>query len=86
MRKLDPRGRRSGETSDFGRPELADTTPKRLLRAQVRRRLTPRSSTRVVELAPTPPFHFDSTLHKPDHFPSADNEWQPGVRWQRCQN
>jgi hypothetical protein len=42
----------------------------------------PLSSTRVIELEPTPPFHFDSTLHKPDHFPSADNEWQPGVRWQ----
>ena len=31
---------------------------------------------------PTLPFHFDSSLHKPDHFPSTDNRWQPGVRWQ----
>jgi len=35
-----------------------------------------------VELVPTAPFRFDATLHKPDHFPSADNAWQPGVRWQ----
>jgi 3-methyladenine DNA glycosylase/8-oxoguanine DNA glycosylase len=21
-------------------------------------------------------------MHKPDHFPSADNEWEPGIRWQ----
>ncbi|MDD1713401.1 MAG: hypothetical protein LUQ69_09585 [Methanoregulaceae archaeon] len=31
---------------------------------------------------PTAPFNFDATLHKPDHFPSADNAWEPGVRWQ----
>jgi 3-methyladenine DNA glycosylase/8-oxoguanine DNA glycosylase len=36
----------------------------------------------TVELRPQAPFNFDATLHKPDHFPSADNEWQPGVRWQ----
>jgi len=36
----------------------------------------------VVELRPVAPFNFDATLHKPDHFPSADNQWQPGVRWQ----
>jgi 3-methyladenine DNA glycosylase/8-oxoguanine DNA glycosylase len=35
-----------------------------------------------VDLSPTAPFHFDATMHKPDHFPSADNEWQSGVRWQ----
>lgn len=35
-----------------------------------------------VDLLPRPPFHFDATLHKPDHFPSADNAWEPGVRWQ----
>lgn len=35
-----------------------------------------------VELVPTAPFNFDATLHKPDHFPSADNDWEPGVRWQ----
>ena len=33
-------------------------------------------------LTPTAPFNFDASLHKPDHFPSADNAWQPGVRWQ----
>ncbi len=33
-------------------------------------------------LAPSSPFDFDSTFHKPDHFPSPDNLWQPGTRWQ----
>ena len=36
----------------------------------------------VVNLVPAAPFGFDATMHKPDHFPSADNEWQPGIRWQ----
>jgi 3-methyladenine DNA glycosylase/8-oxoguanine DNA glycosylase len=36
----------------------------------------------IIELTPTAPFNFDASLHKPDHFPSADNAWQPGVRWQ----
>ena len=36
----------------------------------------------VMDLLPTAPFCFDATLHKPDHFPSADNAWQPGIRWQ----
>lgn len=36
----------------------------------------------VTELSPRAPFNFDATMHKPDHFPSADNEWEPGVRWQ----
>jgi 3-methyladenine DNA glycosylase/8-oxoguanine DNA glycosylase len=36
----------------------------------------------VVELVPEAPFHFDATLHKPDHFPAADNAWEPGARWQ----
>jgi len=31
---------------------------------------------------PLAPFDFDSTFHKPDHFTSGDNFWQPGVRWQ----
>lgn len=34
------------------------------------------------EIIPTAPFNFDATFHKPDHFPSADNDWQPGQRWQ----
>ena len=37
---------------------------------------------REVILKPTPPFAFDPTLHKPAHFASGDNFWQPGVRWQ----
>jgi 3-methyladenine DNA glycosylase/8-oxoguanine DNA glycosylase len=36
----------------------------------------------VMELVPTTPFNFDATMHKPDHFPSADNDWEPGIRWQ----
>jgi 3-methyladenine DNA glycosylase/8-oxoguanine DNA glycosylase len=35
-----------------------------------------------LDLHPRAPFHFDTTLHKPDHFPSADNAWEPGSRWQ----
>jgi len=33
-------------------------------------------------LHPTAPFAFDPTFHKPDHFTTGDNEWQPGTRWQ----
>ena len=36
----------------------------------------------IQEIVPTSPFNFDATFHKPDHFPSADNAWQPGQRWQ----
>jgi 3-methyladenine DNA glycosylase/8-oxoguanine DNA glycosylase len=36
----------------------------------------------VVELHPPAPFNFDATLYNPSHFPTADNEWQPGMRWQ----
>jgi 3-methyladenine DNA glycosylase/8-oxoguanine DNA glycosylase len=39
-------------------------------------------SRRAVKLFPKPPFNFDATLHKPDHFSAADNVWEPGVRWQ----
>ena len=39
-------------------------------------------SRHVVELIPTAPFNFDATMHNPSHFPSGDNEWQPGVRRQ----
>lgn len=35
-----------------------------------------------VELIPATPFAFDATFHKPAHFPSGDNFWQPGTRWQ----
>lgn len=34
------------------------------------------------EIIPTAPFNFDATLHKPDHFPTPDNAWEPGARWQ----
>lgn len=33
-------------------------------------------------LFPTPPFSFDPTFHKPDHFPSSDTKWESGIRWQ----
>jgi 3-methyladenine DNA glycosylase/8-oxoguanine DNA glycosylase len=36
----------------------------------------------AADLTPTAPFDFDSTFHKPDHFPSPDNTWEPGTRWQ----
>lgn len=34
------------------------------------------------EIQPTAPFNFDATFHKPDHFPSGDNYWELGARWQ----
>jgi 3-methyladenine DNA glycosylase/8-oxoguanine DNA glycosylase len=33
-------------------------------------------------LIPTSPFDFDGTVFRPDHFPSKDGEWEPGVYWQ----
>jgi 3-methyladenine DNA glycosylase/8-oxoguanine DNA glycosylase len=36
----------------------------------------------TLELEPIQPFAFDATFHKPDHFPSQDTAWEPGVRWQ----
>ena len=35
-----------------------------------------------VNIFPTQPFNFDATFHKPDHFTSGDNIWQPGFRLQ----
>ncbi|EKD99607.1 MAG: DNA-3-methyladenine glycosidase [uncultured bacterium] len=40
------------------------------------------SSCNSIEIVPTSPFDFDSTFHKPSHFPSGDNLWEPGIRWQ----
>ena len=37
---------------------------------------------KTIELVPTVPFCFDPTFHKPDHFTSGDNHWEPGIRWQ----
>lgn len=34
------------------------------------------------EITPTIPFAFDPTFHKPDHFTSGDNYWEPGIRCQ----
>lgn len=35
-----------------------------------------------VRITPIAPFDFDSTFHKPDHFTTGDNLWEPGIRWQ----
>ena len=40
---------------------------------------------KTIALQPTAPFAFDPTFHKPDHFTSGDNDWEPGVRWQTWQ-
>ena len=37
---------------------------------------------KTLKIEPTKPFAFDSTFHKPDHFTSGDNYWEPGIRWQ----
>ncbi|MDA2922373.1 hypothetical protein MYX07_03855 [Patescibacteria group bacterium AH-259-L07] len=37
---------------------------------------------KTVKMKPTKPFAFDPTFHKPDHFTSGDNLWEPGIRWQ----
>jgi 3-methyladenine DNA glycosylase/8-oxoguanine DNA glycosylase len=42
----------------------------------------PANRNHVLHLQPSAPFHFDATLRKPDHFPSPDNAWSPGIRWQ----
>lgn len=34
-----------------------------------------------VILKPVAPYNFDSTIHKPSHFPSSDNEWERGKYW-----
>lgn len=36
----------------------------------------------TIQVIPTFPFNFDSTFHKPDHFTSGDNYWEPGIKWQ----
>ncbi len=40
------------------------------------------STRHTLVLTPQAPFNFDATFHKPDHFPSTDNEWEPDIRWQ----
>jgi len=37
---------------------------------------------KTIEVEATRPFNFDATFHKPDHFTSGDNYWEPGIRWQ----
>lgn len=37
---------------------------------------------KTVKIKPIKPFVFDPTFHKPDHFTSGDNHWEPGIRWQ----
>lgn len=40
------------------------------------------TSRTTVKLHPKPPFVFDPTFHKPDHFTSGDNYWESGIKWQ----
>jgi len=37
---------------------------------------------KTLKIKPKKPFAFDSTFHKPDHFTTGDNYWEPGIRWQ----
>lgn len=37
---------------------------------------------KIKVIIPAAPFNFDATFHKPAHFPSGDNYWEPGTRWQ----
>ena len=39
------------------------------------------STSHEIKLRPTAPFHFDGTMHKPSHFPSAGSIWEPGTLW-----
>ena len=48
----------------------------------VKRTIVPLNLAHVVEITPAAPFNFNATLHKPDHFPTPDNAWEPGARWQ----
>jgi len=34
-----------------------------------------------IEIKPIAPFNFDTTLHKPSHFPSSDCAWSKGIYW-----
>lgn len=36
---------------------------------------------RGFQIDPAPPFQFDGTFHKPSHFPSALEVWEPGAHW-----
>lgn len=44
--------------------------------------MIPLKYSHTIKLHPTFPFNFDATLYKPDHFPTPDHVWQPGIRWQ----
>lgn len=46
------------------------------------RRVIEAKQTAVLMLQPTAPFHFDGTVHKPSHFPTADVHHEPGIYWQ----
>jgi len=40
------------------------------------------NNTKVFEITPTSPFHFDGTFHKPSHFPDKLTNWEEGRYWQ----
>src|SRR3989442_11283537 len=35
----------------------------------------------AIHLRPTAPFDFDSTVHKPSHFPAPISAYEPGTYW-----
>lgn len=39
---------------------------------------------KTLKVKPTKPFAFDPTFHKPGHFASPDNYWEPGICWETC--
>lgn len=45
-------------------------------------RSVPLTLQQTITVRPRAPFAFDPTFHKPDHFTSGDNWWEPGIRWQ----
>lgn len=36
---------------------------------------------KIIVIKPVPPYSFDTTIHKPSHFLSSDNEWVKGKYW-----
>src|SRR3989337_531133 len=45
-------------------------------------RAVPLAKCATARLEPTPPFHFQGTVHKPSHFPAPVSTYQRGVYWQ----
>ena len=45
-------------------------------------RAVPLAKCATARLEPTPPFHFQGTVHKPSHFPAPVSAYRDGVYWQ----